>query len=240
MSLIEISMFHYRAQDGKDEWDIYRFPFNLVDSNMYFIPSKDTGIVIDPNENDALLAVFEKYGTRQITIVLTHEHYDHTIGVSWLQSKVESCLFCHKACADIVATEKGNDPKTLGYILTLRDAVDGGHRRDDFLAIAKKYVLKADETFDSEYELVVGNVSLRCVPASGHSQGSALYFLGVNIFFSGDSLIQNTPTIVHLPGSDRKAYQKITKPFLQSLDKNMMVFPGHGEPFRLCEAQFLY
>lgn len=233
-------MFHYRVQVGKDELDIYRFPFELVDSNMYFIPSENNGIIIDPNENEELLAVFEKCGTKRVTIVLTHEHYDHTIGVSWLQSKVESYLFCHKACADIVATEKGNDPKTLGYILTLRDAVDGGHRRDDFLATAKRYVLKADDTFDREDELRVSDVSLRCIPAPGHSQGSAIYFLGDNIFFSGDSLIQNTPTIVHLPGSDRKAYKQITKIFLKSLDKNIMVFPGHGGPFRLCDAQFLY
>ena len=233
-------MFHYRAQVGKEELDIYRFPFELVDSNMYFIPSGDRGVVIDPNKNEKLLAVFEKFGTRRVTIVLTHEHYDHTIGVSWLQSKVESYLFCHKACADIIATEKGNDPKTLGYILTLRDAVDGGHRRDDFLATAKRYTLHADDTFETPYDLVLGNITLRCIPAPGHSLGSVLYFLGDNTLFTGDSLIQHTPTIVHLPGSNRKAYKEITKPFLQSLDKNMMVFPGHGEPFRLCEAQFLF
>lgn len=232
-------MFHYRAQIGKEELDIYRFPFELVDSNMYFIPSEDTGFVIDPNENEELLSVFKQYGTKRVIIVLSHEHYDHTIGVIWLQSKIESKLFCHKACADIIATERGNDPKTLGYILTLRDAVDGGHRRDDFLATAKRYILKADKTFDTEYELRVGDVSLRCVPAPGHSQGSALYFLGDNYFFSGDSLIQNTPTIVHLPGSDRKAYKQITKPYLQSLDKNMMVLPGHGKPFYIGEADFI-
>ena len=148
-------------------------------------------------------------------------------------------MFCPRACTEDIATEKGNDPKTLGYILTLRDAVDGGHRRENFLATAKRYMLRADEAFDGDCGLKVGELVLRCHPAPGHSPGSALYFLGETAFFSGDSLIQHTPTIVHLPGSDRRAYKQETKPYLRSLDKDMMVFPGHGEPFKLGEAEFL-
>lgn len=228
-------MFHYLSEG----WNIYRFPFELVDENMYFIPSGDTGIVIDPNENKELLGVFEQHDTKSVVIVLTHEHYDHTTGVEWLQSRIESKLVCHKACAEAISTEKGNDPKTLGYILTLRDAMDGGHRRDDYLAIAKRYALRADETFEDECEITVGGLKLKCRPAPGHSPGSVLLFLGENLF-SGDSLIQHTPTIVHLPGSDRRVFKAETKPYLQSLDKSTMVYPGHGEPFKICDAEFLY
>lgn len=206
---------------------------------MYFIPSEDTGVVIDPNVNEELFGVFEQHGTKNVVIVLTHEHYDHTTGVEWLQTKIDSKLICHKLCAEAISTEKGNDPKTLGYILTLRDAVDGGHRRDDYLITARRYTLCADDTFENECEIVVGEIKMRCRPAPGHSPGSVLLFLG-EILFSGDSLIQNTPTIVHLPSSDRKVFKAETKPFLQSLDKNTKVFPGHGEPFRIGDAEFLY
>lgn len=228
-------MFHYFVQG----WDVYRFPFELVDENMYFIPSGDTGIVIDPNENEELLTVFEQHGTNNIVIILTHEHYDHTIGVEWLQSRIKNKLLCQKACADIISSEKGNDPKTLGYILTLRDAMDGGHRREEFLSVARSYTLHADETFTEEMVFIQGDLKIKCVHTPGHSPGSALLFLGDNVF-TGDSLIQHTPTIVHLPGSDRTIYKQETKPYLQSLDKDMMVFPGHGEPFKICEAKFLY
>ena len=228
-------MFHYLVQG----WNIYRYPFELVEENMYFIPSRDTGIVVDPNENEELLRIFKHYGTKNVVIMLTHEHYDHTTGVEWLQGKIESKLFCHQACAEAISTEKGNDPKTLGYILTLRDAVDGGHRRDDYLATAKRYTLYADETFFEECEVVLGDIKMRCRPAPGHSPGSSLFFLG-SCLFSGDSLIQHTPTIVHLPGSNRKMYKQETKPYLQSLDKSTMVYPGHGEPFKICDAEFLY
>lgn len=232
-------MYRYSTQLGDNEWEIYRFPFELVDSNMYFIPCRETGIVIDPNENDELLDLFQKYGTRRIVIVLTHEHYDHTLGVEWLQSKIDSLLFCHQACAEAISTEKGNNPKTLAVLLTIRDAADGGNRRDEFMATARRYVLHADETFDSFRELTIDDITILCYPTPGHSRGSAIYFLGSDCVFTGDSLIQHTPTILKLPGSDREAFQKLTRPFLRSLDKNIMVFPGHGEPFKLNEACYL-
>ena len=232
-------MYHYSVKTGGGEREIYRFPYELVDSNMYFIPSGDTGVVIDPNENDELLSLFEQYSTKQIYIVLTHEHYDHTIGVTWLQSKIESSLFCHQACADAISVEEGNDPKTLAIILSIRDAADGGNRRDEFMSTAKHYSLKADETFDKECELKAGDVNLRCIPAPGHSRGSSLYILGHEVVFTGDSLIQHTPTILRLRGSDKIAYNQMTIPFLKSLDHNIMAFPGHGEPFKLSEAEYL-
>ena len=232
-------MDQYQASCGDKKLDVYRFPFELVDANMYFIPSGDTGIVIDPNENEELLFIFEKCGTKRVVIVLTHEHYDHTIGVIWLQSKIETKLFCHKACAEAIATEKGNDPKTLGIILTIRDAADGGTRRDEFMAVAKRYVLHADETFDDVCDFRIGDITLKCYPAPGHSPGSALYLLDGKYIFTGDSLIQDTPTILRLPGSDRMIFKKITEPFLKSLNEEMTVFPGHGNPFRIEEATYL-
>lgn len=232
-------MNRYQIDYRDNILDVYGFPYELVDSNMFFIPSGETGIVVDPNENEELFSVFEKCGTKRVVIVLTHEHYDHTIGVEWLQERIESKLFCHKACADIISTEKGNDPKTLGIILTIRDSVDGGNRREVFMSKAKRYVLKADETFDEGCDLMVGDIMFRCIHTPGHSQGSAIYMLGDKYVFSGDSLIQNTPTILKLPGSDKVAYNEITKPLLKSLDKDVIVFPGHGEPFRLGDARFL-
>lgn len=229
---------YYVDIDGHKQ-EIYRFPFELVNANMFFIPSEDTGIVIDPNKSEELLSVFERRRTKRVVIVLTHEHYDHTIGVEWLQGKIETKLFCHRACAEQIAKVEGNNPKTLSYLLTIRDAADGGHRRDDFMATAKRYVLHADEVFEGESRLEVGGLSLNCYSTPGHSPGSAIYIFAGQYVFTGDSLIQDTPTLLKLPGSDKFAFKEITRPFLQSLGNNVMVFPGHGEPFKINEAKFL-
>lgn len=232
-------MKRYEADGDGRKWEVYSFPYEIAGSNMFFIPSGDTGVVFDPNESEELLEVLERLETRKVTIVLTHEHYDHTSGVEWLQSKIPSRLFCHHACAERIATVEGNNPKTLGLILTIKDAADGGHRREDFLATAKHYVLHADESFSEAHDLVVGDIVLHCIPAPGHSPGSAIFILDARSVFTGDSLIQNTPVILRLKESNRDHYREITRPILNSLDKNMMVFPGHGEPFRLSEAHFL-
>jgi len=220
-------------------WNVYRFPYEPVDSNMFFIPDKKTGVVFDPNENDELLVLFKKYGTEKITIVLTHEHYDHTNGTKWLQSKIQTTLFCQSNCAKSIASTKGNDSKLVAFVLASKDAKDQGHRYRDFKSTFKKYFLYADKTFDKEYNLNVSNIRIECHSTPGHSPGSAMYTWGDKIVFTGDSLIQNTPTVLRFPESDKELYNEITRPFLKSLNKNMMVFPGHGDPFIISEAKYL-
>ena len=232
-------MYQYQLNVENEQMVVYRFPYEPVGSNMFFIPTGDTGIVFDPNENDELLEVFEKQGTKRVTIVLTHEHYDHTNGVEWLQGKIESRLFCHKECAKTIATERGNEPKLVAFVLSIKDAEDGGHRYEDFKSNMKRYTLQADVTFEGESELVVGNIKLKCYSMPGHTPGSALYFLEDKYVFTGDSLIQNTPTILRFPESDKKLYNELTRPFLKSLDKNTLAFPGHGDPFKIFEAKYL-
>lgn len=232
-------MDHYQIEIGNKLTDVYRFPYEPIASNMFFIPSGNTGIVFDPNENDKLLCAFEKHKTKYITIVLTHEHYDHTNGTSWLQSKIDSKLFCQQECAKSIALTKGNEPKLVALVLASRDAEDGGHRYDDFKASYKRYSLHADYTFDKEYTLNVGHIKLKCFSTPGHSPGSAIYILEDKYVFTGDSLLQNTPAILRFPKSDAKIYEEVTLPFLNSLDKNMLAFPGHGEPFKIVEAKTL-
>lgn len=219
--------------------EVYRFPYEPVDSNMFFIPDGDTGVVFDPNANNELLSVFKKRGTKRIVIVLTHEHYDHTNGTEWLQSKIETKLFCQADCANSIASCNGNDPKLVAFVLAARDSIDGGHRYHDFKSSYKRYTLKADVTFEDKYDLVIGGIQLKCYSTPGHSPGSIIIIWNNQYVFTGDSLIQKTPTILRFPESDKELYDSITRPFLKSLDKNMLVFPGHGEPFKINEAKYL-
>ena len=232
-------MYLYQEYTKNGVRNIYRFPDVFVGSNMYFINSGDTGIVIDPNVNNELLNIFEKLYTKKIVIALTHEHYDHTMGVKWLQSKIKTKLFCHKNCGESIASLKGNNPKTLAALLSVRDIADGGNRRDIFMATAKSYILEADIVFEEKYNMKIGDIYFTCFSTPGHSPGSACYILDDSCVFTGDSLIKNTPTILKLPGGNKKDYFERTLPFLRSLDYNMMVYPGHELPFKLMDAQNL-
>lgn len=232
-------MHLYLISVNNNTLPIYRFRYEPVDSNMFFIPTGETGVVFDPNINEELLPLFNQYGTRYVQIILTHEHYDHTTGVEWLQGQIEASLFCHQACDNYISSDKGNSPKLVALVLNTKDSLDGGHRYDDFMASYVPYKLKADRVFKDREELRVRECSFQCLSTPGHSPGSACYILDGKYIFTGDSLIQNTPTILRFRESDKLVYERITRPFLKSLDKNMMVFPGHGDPFKIKYSKYL-
>ena len=206
---------------------------------MFFIPVGETGVVFDPNISEDLLLLFTSLGTKRVQIILTHEHYDHTAGVEWLQKHIEASVFCHQDCARYISSEKGNTPRLVAMALKTKDLADSGHRCDDFLAAYVPYKLKADKTFGNKGEITIGDCTFKCFLTPGHSPGSACYILDNKYVFTGDSLIQNTPTITRFRTSNKDIYERITLPFLKSLDKNMLVFPGHGEPFMINEAKYL-
>lgn len=232
-------MYKYQIPIGNEVLDIYRFRYEPVDSNMYFIPIGETGLIIDPNINDELLGLFKKYNTQHAQIILTHEHYDHTSGVTWLQGKIANTLYCEEACAKGISSLRGNNPMLVAFVLATKDRTDGGHRYDDFKKTCLKYTLKADCLFVLRDELTFGGLRIECISTPGHTPGSACYIIGESIVFTGDSLIQDTPTITRLPESDKDAFMSKTMPFLKSLDKNILVFPGHGKPFKISEAKYL-
>ena len=53
--------------------------------------------------------------------------------------------------------------------------------------------------------------------------------------FTGDTIVDGKRIITKLPGGSRKDYAEITKPYLESLDLDIIVFPGHGKEKRLQE-----
>ena len=232
-------MHQYTITVKDKQLPIYRFRYEPVDSNMFFIPIGEEGVVFDPNISDGLLSLFQQFGTKRVRIVLTHEHYDHTTGVEWLQSKINAFLFCQEDCARYISSEKGNTPRLVAMALKTKDMADGGHRCEDFMSVYKPYILKADKTFGEKDEMTVGDCSFNCFSTPGHSPGSACYIIDGKYIFTGDSLIQNTPTITRFRTSNNATYEEVTRPFLKSLDKNMFVFPGHGEPFKINEAKYL-
>ena len=232
-------MHLYKIETANTTLDVYRFQYEPVDSNMYFIPVGELGVVFDPNVSEELPPLFEQYGIRRLQIILTHEHFDHTTGVEWLQGMMEAPLFCQENTARSISSDKGNNPKFVALVLRNKDIEDGGHRYEDFKAQLKPYTLHADQTFAGEDTINVGGLTIHCYFTPGHSPGSACYIIDDKYIFTGDSLIENTPTVLRFKTSNADTFERITRPFLRSLDKKMLVFPGHGEPFKIRDAKFL-
>ena len=66
--------------------------YEHINSNMYVLLAEDEALIIDPHKNEELTDLFKNKGIKRVTILLTHEHHDHTTGVYWYQEQFESTL----------------------------------------------------------------------------------------------------------------------------------------------------
>ena len=96
--------------DGKDIL-LYRCTYAPVKSNMFIIIRGKDAIVIDPNDNPEGLKLLKDRGVEVIHILLTHEHFDHTVGVPVLQQAFpQNDLFCQEEAEKYISSKRGNNP----------------------------------------------------------------------------------------------------------------------------------
>lgn len=222
-----------------DDILVYRSVYAPLSSNMFVMLTGLEAVVFDPNENDELLSVFQEKGIRKVHILLTHGHYDHICGVLWLKEHTQADVYCQSRCAERLANSKRPISRLVAMILATEDKKDGGHRYQDFRESYKPFTIVADETFEKDGLLKFGDLQVRVTATPGHSEGSACYEVNGKLVFTGDTLLQNDPVILRFPGGNADDYQKTALPYLQKLDKNMIVMPGHGDPFVLSETKNL-
>ena len=204
---------------------------------MFVILTGKEAVVFDPNENQELLQLFEEKKIEKVHILQTHEHYDHTSGVNWLKAHTGADVCCQKECADVITTERGNNPALVALVLADQDKQDGGHRYKDFKTHFKPYTIEVDKIFEKEDRFGIGELVFHVVSTPGHCPGAACYELFNKMVFTGDTLLQNDPVILSFRESRKDNYEKIALPYLRSLPKDTIIMPGHGDPFLLIETK---
>ena len=212
---------------------VYRSICSSLDSNMFIILKDDSALIIDSNEDVELLDFFEEKQISKSYLILTHEHYDHTSGVCWLQERFDSTLICNRPCAERIIQQRRNIPKLVSFVLASKDKEDGGNRYQEFKKKYKPYTLQADVIYDAPCEFELLGMSFKATQTPGHSPGSWCLVVEESFVITGDSLIQNTHVLERFKESSPADYRNITLPYLRGLDENLIVLPGHGDPFIL-------
>ena len=216
---------------------VYRSVYAPVKSNMFTILSGNEAAVFDPNIDENLLLLFKENRIEKVHILLTHGHYDHISGVEWLKDKTGADVFCQEMCARRLMNPKRPLARLVAMVLHDEDQKDGGHRYDDFKKSYHPFTIKADKTFEKEEVFSIGNLRFNAISTPGHSEGSACYLLVGKMAFTGDTLLQNDPVILKFPGGNANDYKKYALPYLQSLPKDTIIMPGHGDPFILKDTK---
>ena len=215
----------YKCHISNDE--LYVSSFLPIDSRMYTLLHDNCALVIDPCVDGEMLDLLKKRHVREITIIPTHEHYDHISGIKKLRKCFECTVIANRACAE-------NMKKPTKNFSAMFDVLFFGD--EEKLEIVRNLNIKscscyADEVFDGNYSFKWNDHQVDIYSSPGHSQGSVCIVLDKTNVFTGDSLIKGEKVITRLPGGSKKEYANITKPLLDRLCQGAKIYPGHGDWF---------
>lgn len=192
----------------------HRIINNPIDSNCFVVyhAGDRSCIIIDPgSENDAtLIAFLEKESLIPKYILLTHEHFDHILGVNTLKEKYDPIVVCSESCAKSI-----KDPKKNLSVF---------YNQKEYKVNSVDIILhNKNETFN------FNGINIRFYETPGHSEGSIVIEI-LNHLFVGDLLIRNSKTVTKLPGGNKSSLITSVQ-LVEQLSKNnsKVIHSGHGE-----------
>lgn len=206
MSLLAKNVHPKRAVDlPAMQLSFLTYTGGIAETNGYFLPSPDGGILIDAPEGvcDWLAA----QGLRPSHLLLTHQHFDHVMDAAALQARgTKICAFADYDSA-----------------LTLEHVTRSWGMPD-----VKAFVV--DELLDPQNAFTMAGRSFELAHVPGHAPDSLTFFDAEHGWlFSGDTLFQQSIGRTDIPnhGNHAQLLHGIKKHLL-SLPGDTKVFPGHG------------
>lgn len=207
------------------------YPLAYFKSNMYLVIEVHRGLLIDPHPSEVVLQRLREEGVTELTILLTHEHFDHISGVNWYRRYFNVKVICQRECALSMIEASNNIPLTfLAYM-----APEAKGHEEEIEEFCNEFSLKpieADIVFDEEYGFSWGTHSVYMSARPGHSPGSAVIDWDKRFIFPGDYMILDLPVLLRLPGGSKKMYLERTLPYLLDLPVDAVIMPGHGMVYK--------
>jgi len=213
--------------------DTIAYVSDLLLSNMYICVEGAKAIVIDPFACGSAFDDLDKKHIDIDCVFLTHEHYDHISGVNWLKERYPgSTVICSKNCAIGMANPKINYSR---YFDSFAELISFGECKA-IKTTVEDYKCYPDMTFEKEdlIEWQGNKIILNETP--GHSRGSIFINVDDKLLFSGDTIFKDFPIQTKFIGGSIKDFNMITKPFINTIQKDIRVMPGHLGPFFLNES----
>ena len=184
-----------------------------IDSVTYIVynPNNSEAFIIDPGtENDLRITAFLNENNLELNFIfLTHEHFDHILGVNFLRNTFPKV----KVISSQKTSERLNNPKKNLAIF---------HNQINLV------VDNADIIIEEGFLNMIG-LEFEVLKTPGHTDSSiSLKF--ENSFFSGDFLLISTRIVTNLPTGSKIQYQESIKKHQNVLNR-LTIFPGHGQKY---------
>lgn len=209
---------------------VERFTWGFLETHTYLVEEGNHVLVIDPTDREEVLA--KCCSAASVTVLLTHEHFDHVSGLNKLREMRASSLpaFSGKEENCSIAISDSTNYSCLvitGEICSerIQDAKANMSVYADVLAeIAEKPLTEpllpftcraADITFKEHYAFRWLGHMVEMFASPGHSLGCCCILVD-DVLFVGDTVLENN-LMAQFPGSSKKLYRSATVPLLEKL-----------------------
>jgi hydroxyacylglutathione hydrolase len=190
---------------------VARLPIGPLETNCYVLTDTENAelsVVIDPAYPDeALSQAIAPYTVSDILI--THAHFDHIGGLSWLVAQTKARVWLHQAEEGWLQNPILNLSalfSTTGELISSPPATN---------------VLQGDDSFS-----VLGQ-KVFAYHTPGHTPGHMVYRIGDDVF-TGDLIFNTGVGRTDLPGGSSTAMNESLKRTILTLPDNVRLWPGHG------------
>jgi glyoxylase-like metal-dependent hydrolase (beta-lactamase superfamily II) len=191
-----------------------RFVFNELGVNSFVLHDQTLEcVIIDPgcnavSQQNELRDYINGNKLKVTGAILTHGHFDHVMGLSWLKSEFHCPVLMHRD--DLNQIEHIDKYAGIfGFVI-------------ERVPLPDKYMTE-DETYS------FGNSVLKVIHVPGHSPGSiCLYSEEGRFLICGDVIFLGSIGRTDLPGGNHNALIKGIREKLLVLPRETIVWPGHG------------
>lgn len=183
--------------------------------NCYVISSGNECVIVDPGQGflKAKEVITKRYSVK--AILITHGHIDHVDGIKYFN------------CPIYISKEEKNI--LSDSYKSLYDYFDTVY---PFLNMDFDFKNVEDE---EEFELI--GHKFKALKTPGHTNGSMCFLMDNKYLFSGDTLFCRSCGRTDFPTGDSEAMQASLNRLVNTLDENIVVYPGHDETTTILEEK---
>lgn len=183
------------------------FPLGPLETNSYLLVEGDRAVAVDVGgAPSAMLRYIADKGLTLERILLTHLHFDHTLGVAALHEATGAPVSASAGDADLLQSELG---------------------RGGFMGMPAVSDFPLETIAPGETTLLGQPMTIFHTP--GHTPGSlSYYFPQAKALFSGDLVFYRSVGRSDFPGGSSQDLLNAIRDTVLTLPPETVIYPGHG------------